>query len=92
MPHWLPVLQLNMYDNAVKSFDNFKINHNLPITWPPGINQLFQYISYISMNGFAPSTVSSHLSRGSFDFKIQGLSDLTDNLIIKRFNNYIDWI
>ena len=27
-----------MYDNAVRSFDNFRINHNLPATWPPSIN------------------------------------------------------
>ena len=46
-----------MYDNAVKSFDSLKINHNLPMTWPPSINQLFQYIGYIFVNGFAPSTV-----------------------------------
>ena len=26
------------------------------ITWPLSINQLFQYIGYMSVNGFAPST------------------------------------
>jgi hypothetical protein len=68
-----------MYDNAVKYFDNFRINSNLPVTWPPSINQLFQYISYMSVKGFAPSTVRSYLSRISFNhLKIPGLSDLTN--------------
>jgi hypothetical protein len=73
-----------MYDNAVKSFDNFRINHNLPVTWPPNINQLFQYIRCLSVNGFALSTVKSYLSGISFNLEIQGLSDLTNNFIIKK--------
>ena len=73
-----------MYDNAVKSFDNFRINSNLPVTWPPSINQFFQYIGYMSVNVFAPSTVRSYLSGISFILRIQGFSDLTDNFIIKK--------
>jgi hypothetical protein len=73
-----------MYDNAVKSFDNFRIHSNLPVTWPPSINQFFQYIGYMSVNGFAPSTVRSYLSGISFSLRIQGFSDLTDNFIIKK--------
>jgi hypothetical protein len=61
-----------MYDNAVKSFDNFTINHNLPVTWPPSINQLLQYIGYMSVNGFALSAVRACLSGISFNLKIQG--------------------
>ena len=49
-----------MYDNAVKFFDNFRINSNLPVTWPPSINQFFQYIGGISfilrIQGFSDLT------------------------------------
>jgi hypothetical protein len=49
-----------MYDNAVKSFDNFRINSNLPVTWPPSINQFFQYLGGISfilrIQGFSDLT------------------------------------
>ena len=38
----------------------------------------------MSVNGFAPSAVRSYLSAISFNLKIQGLSDLTDNFIIKK--------
>ena len=72
-----------MYDNAVKSFDNFRINHNLPVTWPPSINPLLQYIGYMSVNGFALSKVRSYLSGIIFNLKIQGFCNLTDNFIIK---------
>jgi hypothetical protein len=73
-----------MYDNAVKSFDNFRINHNFPVTWPPSINPLLQYIGYMSVNGFALSIVRSYLSGINFNLKIPGFSDLTDNFIIKK--------
>jgi hypothetical protein len=50
-----------------KSFDNFRINHKLLVTWPRWpcykqfmINQLFQYIGYMSVNEFAQSTVRSY--------------------------------
>ena len=78
-----------MYDNVVKSFDNFRISHNLPVTWPSSINQLFQYIGYMSVNGFAPSTVRSHMSGISFNLKIQGLSNLI-NLLLKRCKKRCD--
>lgn len=37
----------------------------------------------MSVNGFATSTVRLYLSVISFNLKIQGFSDLTDNFIIK---------
>jgi hypothetical protein len=73
-----------MYDNAVKSFDNFRINHNLPVTWPPSINQLRQYIGYMYVNGFALLTVRSYLSGISFNLKTKNFLILLITLLLKR--------
>jgi len=59
------VVQLCM---IMRSFDNFRINHNLLVTWSASINQLLVYFGCMSVNGCAPSTVRSYLSGISFNF------------------------
>ena len=51
----------------MQSFDNLRMNHNLLVTWSLRIYQIFEYIGYMSVNGFAPSTVRSYLSGISFN-------------------------
>lgn len=47
------------YSTGVIAFENFRAKTNVPITWPPPIDHIVDFIAYLSINGYAESTARS---------------------------------
>lgn len=72
------------YDNAEKSFCNFRFQYNLPNIWPVPHYDLINFIAHLSVSGQSPSTVSTYVSAISYLHKIRGMSDPTKLFIIGK--------
>ena len=70
------------YSNSLKLFDNFREEFNLLPTWPPPLNYLVNFISYLSLKSYSPSSIKLSMSAVSFCCKIRNLNDPTHNFII----------
>lgn len=72
------------YSNSLKLFDKFREEFNLPSTWPPPLNQLVDFISYLSLKSYSPSSVKLSMSAISFCCKIRNLNDSTNSFLVSK--------
>ena len=74
----------NTYEKAWKAFQRFRLQYSYNIYAHPNIEEIAQFIAYLSWHGYASSTISTYVSGIAFIIKSNGLPDITDNFVIRR--------
>ena len=78
-----------VYESAITVFTRFKLENGHEDIWPPSLTTLTEFIAFMSLKGFAPSTARSYMSGISFCCKIKNVTEPTNNFIIsKLFNGF----
>ncbi|XP_072019644.1 uncharacterized protein [Amphiura filiformis] len=72
------------YRRSLDSFIEFRSQSNLQPVWPVSQYDIVAYISYLSITGWAPASINSHISALAFVHKVNGWKDPTDTFIIKK--------
>lgn len=52
--------------------------------WPPCVQQLMEYIAYLSQEGYAYRTAGCHIAAIGFSCKINGLTDTTQAFVVRK--------
>lgn len=63
------------YYNAIQQFQNFRVLYSLAHTWPVSVDQLLQYIAYLSLGNRSYRTVCLYVSALSHLHKINSWQD-----------------
>lgn len=70
---------------------------NEKIIWPPPVEQIVNFIAYLSLNGYAESTARAYVGAIGYECKINGFEDSTNRFIVskvlegfKRLNSRVD--
>lgn len=72
------------YRRGVDSFDIFRSDMGLAKVWPAPIQHIISYISFMSIEGKAPSTIDTYVSAVSYVHKINGWDDPSQNFVIQK--------
>lgn len=85
------------YSRGVNSFDAFRVNVGFNQAWPAPVQHIVAFIAHMSLEGKAPSTINTYVSAISYNHKVNGWVDPTDNFIVhklkegcKRLNGRVD--
>ena len=79
-----PLIQPNLYSSALDIFKNFRVQQCRQATWPPNVNEIMDFIAYLSITGCAPSTIKSYISAISYYCKINNLYDATQQFVVRK--------
>ena len=69
------------YSSALDIFKNFRVQQ---ATWPPNVNEIMDFIAYLSITCCAPSTIKSYISAISYYCKINNLYDATQQFVVRK--------
>ena len=69
---------------ALDSFKAFKVRHGYVASWPPTVNEIMEYIAFLSLNKHASTTVRSYISAIPYQCKIGNMEDTTQQFIVKK--------
>ncbi|CAG2209864.1 unnamed protein product [Mytilus edulis] len=72
------------YKTAVECFKKFRFIYNYRDIWPVPIDEIAQFIAYLSYKGFSASTVSTYISGLAHTHKINNITDNTKSFIISK--------
>lgn len=72
------------YKTAENCFNNFRALYGFPNSWPVPVDELAQFIAFLSFNKTSISTVKTYLSSISYAHKIRNLADPTKLFIINK--------
>ena len=72
------------YSSALDIFKNFRVQQCRQATWPPNVNEIMDFIAYLSITGCAPSTIKSYISAISYYCKINNLYDATQQFVVRK--------
>lgn len=72
------------YERARSILRSFQTLYGFETSWPVPVNQLVQFIAYLSLKKFAPATIRSYVSGISFSQKALNLNDTTKNFVIAK--------
>lgn len=85
------------YITGISAFEKFRVLTQLSVTWPPPLDQLVNFIAYLSLNGYLDATARAYISAIGYKCKIEGLMDNTNRFIVakllqgfKRLRNRVD--
>ena len=73
-----------MYDNALRLFNQFTILQGHQRSWPPTVNLVIDFVAFLSLQGYASSSIKSYISAISFQCKINNQEDVTQNFVVKK--------
>ncbi|XP_062616410.1 uncharacterized protein LOC134278099 [Saccostrea cucullata] len=76
-----------IYQKGLDSFAQFRKKFNLTEVWPPPIDQLINYIAYLSSKGTTYSTAKTYLAGLSFNIKLGNFPDPCQFFIVKKMLN-----
>ena len=74
----------SVYQNALKSFEDFRNRYTLGNMWPVPVQHVTLFIANLFELGYSPATVSSYLSGISFYHKIQNFQDPTAVFVVRK--------
>ena len=77
------------YGRAVERFLQFRQAAGLEPNWPAPTNHIAAFIASLSLEGLAPSSISTHTSAVAFVHKMQGWPDPTDSFCIRKLKEGI---
>jgi hypothetical protein len=72
------------YKAGIESFVNFCSLFGSPLTWPPIVQQITEYIAYMSMQQYTHATIRCYISAISYVNKLNCLVDNTKQFIVSR--------
>ena len=72
------------YRRGVESFDLFRQCLGVTCAWPAPIPHVIAFLSHLSIEGKAPSTIGTYLASIAFVHKVNGWIDPTDNFVVKK--------
>lgn len=72
------------YKTAVDAFHTFRLLYNLENIWPVPIDTISHFIGYLSLKGFATSTVTTYIFAFIHVHKMGNLVDNTKSFIISK--------
>lgn len=74
----------NTYQAAISLLQKFQNLYNLSTAWPLSIEQIVQFLAFLSLKNLSPSTIITYLSGLSYHHKIRGLKDNTKSFIVSK--------
>ena len=72
------------YNRGCIDFDKFRGDLGLDMVWPAPLQHIISYVSHLSLQGRAPSTIDTYVAALAYRHKICGWEDPTDNFIIRK--------
>ncbi|VDI66677.1 Hypothetical predicted protein [Mytilus galloprovincialis] len=72
------------YPRARSVLDSFQLLYTLDKVWPVPVEQLVQFIAYLSLKHYSPATVRLYISGISFSHKERNLEDTTKNFVVSK--------
>ncbi|XP_076075986.1 uncharacterized protein LOC143046807 [Mytilus galloprovincialis] len=72
------------YNLALSKLCTFRSSYKLKQDWPVPVNDLSNFIAFLSVQGLSGGTISSYISGVSYHHKIQGIQDTTTFFIIGK--------
>jgi len=72
------------YNRCVDRFIQFLGQYQLGVNWPVSQASIILFISFLSLGGWAPSSINSHMAAISFVHKANGWCDPTDSFLLKK--------
>ena len=72
------------YNAGLQLFEDFRRRQLFRLIWPPPLNHLVNFISFMSIKNYSPSTMSTNISAISFSCKMSNSNDPTQTFIIKK--------
>ena len=76
------------YDRGLTLFATFRYEFQLLSSWPPSLDQVVQFVAYMSVKGLAWSTARTNLMGIAFQCKVSGCLDITHFLVKKLFEGF----
>ena len=73
-----------MYQMSLDTFTNFRESMALCDMWPIPLDHITNFIAYLSLNGFSPSTVKSYTSGLNFFHKLRNYGDITEAFVVHK--------
>ena len=70
------------YFTAINAFGEFCSEYQYDNRVPPNVERIAQFISYLSLRGYAASTVQTYISGLSFHLQMAGLEDVTKGFVV----------
>ena len=74
----------NAYENAVRTFQNFRRQYCLELIWPPPSDHLVNFLAFLSSELYSPFTAKSYMSAISFVLKLNNQLDTTKSFLIQK--------
>ena len=74
----------NVYENALKSFAEFRNQYSLDQIWPPPLMHIINYVIFLSSEGYSATTAKSYISGISFKIKLYNGVDSTKSFVIQK--------
>lgn len=62
----------------------FRDTITLERLWPPPLEQIIQFVGYMSARGLGESTAKTYLSGISYYLKLYNYTDVTQNFIVRK--------
>lgn len=72
------------YQTGLNCFEQFRDIYTIPKTWPPNVEHVVNFISYLSLHQRAPATARLYVSAISYNCKIMGVPDTTQQFLITK--------
>ena len=70
------------YHAAVESLNQFRQLYNIHNVWPVPVNDLMQFIAFLSYSGRSPSTITTYIAGLSHTHKINGIEDHAKSFLV----------
>ena len=80
----LAVNTVKLYNQAVSKFDALRAQYNFNRSWPPSIDDIVNFIAYLSSEGYSFSSAKTYLSGTSFYTKLNDGTDPFDVCVVKK--------
>lgn len=78
------------YNNALQSFNQFRVSCHLSMFWPAPLDHLMWYIAALSLGGRSPRTARSYISAVLTWHKFNNLFDSTNHFLMIRNISWYD--
>ena len=72
------------YEGAMKCFEEFRLMHGIDDQFPIASSNISLFIAFLSIRGYAASTVATYISAIGYYHKVNGFIDPTDNFVIRE--------
>lgn len=73
-----------LYDAGVQKFEGFRAEYGINLVWPPDVSDVINFVSYLSLTGFAVSSIRAYVSAIAYKCRISGLLDPTQNFLVSK--------